>query len=77
MRPEESDRDEADFDRHAIQRAAQSMIANHGARALDVALRRAANLAGSDSAEARDTWERVVTAIDRLNNPQPAPRTEE
>jgi hypothetical protein len=48
-----------------ILRAACSMIENHGARAIEVARQRAKNLGGSAS-EARQTWERIVAAIEGM-----------
>ena len=55
------------YDKQDIQRAAYSMISNHGRHAAEIAMRRAANL-GDSSFEARRTWERIVSAIDEIQH---------
>ena len=51
------------YDSQDIRRAAYSMIANHGAYAAHVAMKRARGLVDDDSREARLTWERIASAI--------------
>lgn len=54
-----------------IQRAAYSMIDNHGRNAAEIALKRARNL-GDDSLDARQTWECIVSVICKMQG-QPVP----
>jgi hypothetical protein len=53
-------------DKQDILRAAQSMIANHGNRAAEVAHSRALNL-GDEASEARMTWEAIFHTLSRMN----------
>jgi hypothetical protein len=53
------------YDQLEIQRAAYSMIDNHGRAAAQVAMKRARNL-GDDSLDARKTWERIVSTICKM-----------
>ncbi len=53
-----------------IRRAALSMIDNHGKSAAEIAWRRAQNL-GSDSADSRRTWERIVSMIGEIESRRP------
>ncbi|MDB5394825.1 MAG: hypothetical protein JWM91_2331 [Rhodospirillales bacterium] len=50
------------FDHLAIERAAYSMIDNHGRFAAEIAMKRARNL-GDEALDARRTWERIVSII--------------
>ncbi len=52
-----------------IERAAYSMIDNHGRHAAEVASRRARNL-GDDSIDARVTWERILVTICKMQGAQ-------
>ncbi len=53
------------YDQLEIQRAAYSMIDNHGSYAAQIAMKRAHNL-GNDPLDGRRTWECIVSAICKL-----------
>jgi len=57
------------YDQVEIQRAAYSMIDNHGRSAAEIALKRARNL-GDDASDARQTWERIVSTICKMQGLQ-------
>jgi hypothetical protein len=56
------------YDDEALRRAAGSMIASYGRYAAQVAMKRARNL-GDDSAEARQTWRRIIATIAEMEAP--------
>ncbi len=58
-------------DKQDIERAAYSMIANHGGAAAAIAMRRAQSLSISEALEAQLTWERIVVAIGAIEREHP------
>ncbi len=63
-------------DKRDIERAAYSMIANHGGAAAAIAQQRAHSLAACDAADAQVTWQRIATAIHGIQRrPHPGSNT--
>ena len=58
------------YEKQDIHRAAYSMIANHGDYATQVAMKRARNLLGDECKAARQTWERIISAIGQIQGRQ-------
>ena len=54
------------YDKQDIERAAYSMIANHGTAAAAIARQRAERLASPESMEAQMIWVRIVAAIGEI-----------
>ena len=60
------------YDEQALRRAAGSMIASYGPYATQVAMKRALSM-GDDSADARQTWRRIIATIAEMEAPGRSP----